>query len=183
MLGTFTQPLRLRPLILLSVTIAACHDPQPCPDCDEHADEAEAEEGPPTPDLPCGGADFMTDNLNCGSCGNACTVWWEGTDWEGGACAQGVCGPGWPTSCTNGTGGANTCKEICANHGWTCVANGCSGLTAMLFDVSFGWGCDPDPDGPDRTMTGSCDEQIPWMSDDPGFTREVMCCCGDSLNP
>jgi hypothetical protein len=113
LLRRFTQPLILRPLILLSVIAAACHDPQPCPDCDEQA-EGEAEEGPPPLDLPCGGADFMTDNLNCGSCGNACTVWWEGTDWEAGSCAEGVCGPEWRT-CLPVLGEGETCEQLCVS--------------------------------------------------------------------
>jgi hypothetical protein len=128
--------------------------------------------------LPCGGADFMTDNYNCGSCGNECPLWYEGSDWEAGTCVEGMCGPLW-TTCTDSSGTGNTCGEICTGGGQTCVANGCSGFTALLFDVLDFQPCDdPVPDGPDGVMTGPCDEQIPWESDMLSSTR-VQCCCGE----
>ena len=120
------------------------------------------------PDLPCGGADLMTDNLNCGSCGNECTVFFEGLDWEAGSCQAGKCGPVW-IPCLTSVFGA-TCEELCG--GLTCVANGCSGSTGLLFAELYG--CEVD-DEPIKTMDGACDQPIPWSDDDVTHAR---CCCG-----
>src|SRR5690606_25764675 len=121
------------PLVLLA--IAGCRDPLPCEDCGEDAvGDGDQEEGP-LPDLPCGGADLMTDNDNCGTCGNACNVWYEGTDLEAGTCQAGVCGPSWVT-CGNAELSAATCEERCAQQDRACVPGGCSGLTGVLFHVA-----------------------------------------------
>ena len=102
-----------RIIIAISALVGAtaCRQPLPCDDCDAHEDEQDAAEDP-IPDLPCGGADLMTDNDNCGVCGNECDVWYEGTEWEGGGCEAGKCGPRWH-NCWNSTGNASTCDEIC----------------------------------------------------------------------
>jgi hypothetical protein len=148
----------------------ACRDPIPCSDCDDSA--ADMEEGEPTPDLPCGGADLMTDPHNCGSCGAECSVWFPNTDWAAGACEAGECvGPGW-SDCSWSAFGAN-CGEVCTGAGTTCVAGGCSGYTALLIkeggiDVT----CTLPPYA---TMDGSCEEPIPYEDDG---TTYVMCCCG-----
>jgi hypothetical protein len=55
--------------LLLFLSIAGCRGPLPCTGCEEQGED----ESPPD-DLPCGGADLMTDNLNCGACGNECAV-------------------------------------------------------------------------------------------------------------
>jgi hypothetical protein len=160
---------------LLGVT--ACRDQLPCPDCDDKADDQDDhdEDDEPLPDLPCGGADLLTDNLNCGSCGHECIVYLPDTPYEAGTCNDGVCGPGW-TNCQP-EGPFPNCAEICTAFGHTCVAQGCGGLTAMLYAVNFdGWGCDPTNGTPVVTMSGGCEEAIPWLFD--GETaREVMCCC------
>ena len=57
-------------MALLLSAMAACHDPLPCPDCDEADIADEPNDTEPMPDLPCGGADLVTDNSNCGACGN-----------------------------------------------------------------------------------------------------------------
>ena len=159
-------------LVLLSTTVA-CRDPLPCPDCDE-ADIAESpDDAEPTPDLPCSGADLMNDNDNCGSCGNECPVWFEGTDWEAGTCVNGVCGPYW-TECLDY--GDENCVEICARFDRTCVAQGCSGMTGALYYVGFEGTCRTES-APAITMTGSCEEPIPWESDVPLEDIYAMCCC------
>jgi hypothetical protein len=180
MLTTLSKSLLFLSFFALLASATGCRNgPLPCPDCDDQADDDSLPDLPPPDDLPCGGADFMNDSYNCGSCGSECTLWYEGTDWEAGTCIDGVCGPQWKTCIGEGSQ-ANTCDEICGSTGLTCVANGCSGMTAMLFDVfSFG-SCGPDPDlgGPDGTMTGPCNEQIPWLTTIE-TSRQVMCCCGE----
>jgi len=168
---------------LLAVLLAttACRDQLPCPDCDEKADEQDddQDDDEPLPDLPCGGADLLTDNLNCGSCGHECVLWDAGTPYESGGCIEGQCGPRW-TYCQAGgfPGGFSNCSEICTALGETCVPDGCAGYTAALYDVDFdGHGCDPKTSTPAVTMTGDCDEPIPWASDDDESMREVKCCC------
>jgi hypothetical protein len=153
---------------------AACRGPMPCPDCDS-ADDVQADDMQNDPDLPCGGADFLTDPRNCGACGNEC-VDYPGTEWEVGSCQMGVCtGPFW-SSCTGETFGA-TCAEICAGYTASCVAKGCSGNTTLLFknEGDFSW-CNI-PDDTPVTIDGACDEPIPW---EQGFSfpTHVRCCCG-----
>jgi hypothetical protein len=87
--------------VLFFLGAAGCNAP-PCPDCEEPADVGDADgdgdgDGDePLPDLPCGGADLMTDNLNCGTCGHECGVWYEGTEYQAGACEQDECSrSGW----------------------------------------------------------------------------------------
>lgn len=160
------------------VGATACRQPLPCDDCDALEDEQDVAEDP-VPDLPCGGADLMTDNDNCGVCENECNVWYEGTEWEGGNCQAGECGPSWgPVGCFNSTANGATCEELCELVDLDCVPAGCSGLTAMLLNVSHFSieGCSLD-DGPDATMTGACTDPIPWETTDE-WDRHVMCCCG-----
>jgi hypothetical protein len=154
--------------------MSACRDKPTCLECEEAA--ADGDEGIPLPDLPCDGADLMTDNLNCGTCGNECGLYYPGTAYEAGSCREGVCGPGW-SSCTPGdeTAPWQTCSGLCTALGQTCVPNGCAGLTGMMYDVLFGEGCHPDF-GPVVTLTGGCDEQIPWMTPTENHI-EAMCCC------
>ena len=163
-------------LLTATAVLTGCRNMLPCPDCDDQAEAVDLphEDEAPLPDLPCGGADFMTDSHNCGSCGNECPLWYEGTDWEAGTCVQGECGPRW-TTCTSGEGIFNTCGELCSSGGLTCFAGGCSGFTALLTRVGFDGNCRPIP--PDRTMTGSCDEPIPWEHTIE-WDLHVKCCCG-----
>lgn len=179
MFTTRTKPLTFLALLGVVASAPACRGPVPCPDCGEQAeaDDADAPPAdlPPLPDLPCGGADIRNDNYNCGSCGNECPLWYEGSEWEAGTCVEGVCGPLW-TDCLEQFG--DTCGEICAlGSDQFCVANGCSGFTALLFDTLVFSPCEnPVPDGPAGVMTGSCDEPIPWQSDFENPPR-VQCCC------
>jgi hypothetical protein len=173
------QKLLIVAFLAWALGTAACRQPTPRPasenDDDDVAngnDQANENEDIPQPDLPCGGADLMTDNLNCGTCGHECPLWYEGTMYEAGTCNAGVCGPRW-AECTFGF---LNCAEICAAFGTTCVSNGCSGYTGLLFGVNFGNGCDADEYVPEATLTGGCNEPIPWEPSGD-FPREVMCCC------
>ena len=159
-------------LALISLSCAsACRDPLPCPECEEADIEDSPDDSDLPPDLPCGGADLMTDNDNCGGCGNACNVWYEGTDVEAGTCVDGECGPYW-TQCNDYSD--SSCAEVCAGYSRTCVAEGCSGLTAALYYVGLEGACQTE--SPALTMTGSCDEPIPYESTIEG-TVHAMCCC------
>ncbi|PRQ06534.1 hypothetical protein [Enhygromyxa salina] len=156
--------------LALLANATACRAPLPCPDCDEQDGPEDEQEDGPVPDLPCGGADLMTDNLNCGTCGNECTVFFEGLEWEAGSCQAGECGPIWVECMQEGFGA--TCEELCKLHEASCVPNGCAGSTALLMAKLYG--CDPD-DEPIKTMVGACDEPIPWSDEDVTHAR---CCCG-----
>jgi hypothetical protein len=171
-----TTTIKHFPLALLSLALlvhaTACHGTLPCPDCDEQADAEDEQEDGPLPDLPCGGADLMTDNLNCGSCGNECTVVFEGLEWEGGSCQAGECGPVWLPCLPSGLDA--TCGELCASYESTCIANGCSGLTGLLLAVTE-FGVCLEPSSIIKTMAGACDEPIPWNEDEFNY---ASCCCG-----
>jgi hypothetical protein len=157
--------------------VSACRDKPTCLDCDD-AGEAKNDEaddnGAPAPDLSCGGADLMTDNLNCGTCGNECVLYYAETEYEAGTCNEGVCGPGW-TDCLPEI--HENCEDLCVGYGATCVPNGCAGLTGLVFTVNIdGIGCGGFWHTLVAEMSGGCDEPIPWMpiGQDP---RHVECCC------
>lgn len=162
-----------------TVGTSACREKLPCRECDEGVaddDGPSPPDLPPMPDLPCGGADLLTDNLNCGTCGHECGLSHPGTEYEAGGCHEGVCGPGGWSDCHGESSDDlwNTCSDLCNVLGRTCVPNGCAGLTGMMFPVLFGEGCGEFP--PVATMTGGCDELIPWMND-AEFPWHVECCC------
>ncbi len=160
-------------LLLMLLVAPACRDPLPCDDCDSVAEEADHAEDPPA-DLPCGGADLETDNDNCGTCGNECPVWLEDTPWEAGTCQAGECGPTW-TQCLDRSLFVANCEEFCVDFGRTCVAGGCSGFTALLYDVNATNVCELD-DPPNLTMSGACTDPIPWEQTIE-WNRFAMCCC------
>ena len=77
--------------------------------------------------------------------------------------------------CESEYNGYSTCEEICAGSGVKCVANGCSGYTALLSWVGGDFDyCDVPPYA---TMDGPCDEPIPWEGESWEGMR-AMCCCG-----
>lgn len=168
----------MNPAIVILALVAlldttGCHTPAPSPDC--MIEQEDGDDATELPDLPCGGADLMTDNLNCGTCGHECLLWDPGTDYEAGTCSAGVCGPGW-SDCLSDLYALNTCAEICAAFEVACVPKGCSGYTGLLYQVLFGEGCDPYVEPPVATMTGSCNEPIPWMTPSD-YPLHTMCCC------
>lgn len=170
-MGTTTNMRAIYLSLSLVVAANACRgrEPMPCPDCYDAADDVR-EDLPP--DLPCGGADLLSDPLNCGSCSNSCLSL-PGTEWEAGACQSGECVGPWWTACEGKLAGA-TCEEICGEA--ACVPNGCSGYTALLYPgggADF-YDCDAHP--PDSTMSGPCDVPIPWESS--GSSTHARCCCG-----
>lgn len=165
-------------IVFCMFCMSACRDKPTCLNCGEDV-AAEDNDGTPPPDLPCGGADLMTDNLNCGTCGHECEIWYRDTEYEAGSCNDGVCGPGGWSSCIPGENTVpwKNCSDICISLGDSCVPNGCAGLTGMMFATSFdGWGCSAYRYTPVVTMSGGCDELIPWGS--PGESLlDVQCCC------
>jgi hypothetical protein len=168
-----------RAILMLSLLgvfgISACRDKLPCPDCDEEV-AAEDNDDTPLPDLPCGGADLMTDNLNCGTCGHECVLYYAETEYEAGTCTAGVCGPGW-SNCAPESDLWENCSDICIALGETCVSNGCAGLTGMMFTLNIdGGGCGVPEYTPVEIMSGGCDQPIPWM-DTGENPRHVECCC------
>jgi hypothetical protein len=171
-------------LILTFVGVFAmsgCRDKPTCLDCEEAAAEADDNDNDDTPmsDLPCGGADLMTDNLNCGTCGHECVLSYDDTQYEAGSCNEGVCGPGgWSSCIPGGIGPVANCSEVCLSLGRTCVANGCAGLTGMMFGVLFGQGCNAYEYTPVALLSGGCDQPIPWMMGAGENPRDVQCCCG-----
>ncbi len=156
--------------------LSACREKLPCTDCGEDVaddNDHEAEPDLPRPDLPCGGADLMTDNLNWGTCGHECGLYYPGTPYEAGGCKAGKCGPGgWTVGePKDADDPQENCAEVCAARGTTCVANGCAGLTGMMFDVLFG-----NSYGPIATFSGACEDPIPWNTPAENLLH-VECCC------
>jgi hypothetical protein len=161
-------------ILLLALTALGCRAPLPCPDCDEVADE----HADPTPDLPCGGADFQTDSYNCGACGNECPMLNPDTDYTVGQCNAGECGgPYWyeqlfdplqlpPVSC----------DEVCAGHSRTCVERGCSGKTGFMCGYLFQEGCLNTLFGI-TDWFGPCAEPVEWHDPDINDTASLHCCC------
>lgn len=161
--------------LALALGLVGCRDTLPCTDCDEAADD---QDDAPTPDLPCGGADLMTDNLNCGSCGKECGLWYAGTEWEAGSCVEGECSPGGWAGCVHDAipDPFANCAEICTALGQSCLPQGCAGATALVFEIGFEDTCDAWSFDPAVVMTGSCEEPIPWLTTDE-YSHEVSCCC------
>lgn len=169
----------LLPISLVLVTLA-CRPPQPCGDgCDDAAEGTSEElDLPPPGDLPCGGADLMTDNLNCGSCGNECYVQdlhGFGDSWDaGGSCKEGKCGPVW-SGCDGDTN--STCREILAAQGLEC-GTGCNaktpGATMLYFDLSetLGGACWVQSSPIEYSL--GCDDPLPW---NPDHVAELVACC------
>jgi len=159
-------------LIALSVLLAACNRTLPCDDCEEV--EAAAEEqadSDPIPDLPCGGADLMTDDENCGECGHECPINLVDTEWEAGGCQGGVCQPTWG-SCSSGW---QTCSEYCSLANFECVEGGCAGASGLRITVPAQDGCLPESHA--KSPIESCDTVIDYESDDPLFFIDSVCCC------
>lgn len=165
----------------LLVPLPACNRPSP-----DGEDIAVEDEGVML-DLPCGGSDLKTDDLNCGACGNACGVWWPGTQYAAGGCLEGECGPIWTTLFgLPPPPSVYTCEQVCAYGNVACVPRGCSGMTAFVCESigDFGTQCNlGDPfNHALLEVTGECDEAIPhpYANPDevePGTFIDFACCC------
>jgi hypothetical protein len=164
------------PLVLF---VLACNRPG------ENVAVENEEEGVPS-DLPCGGADLMTDDRNCGTCGNACNVMWPDTEYAAGGCIEGECGRTWSApGPLSAPPEVETCEELCSYGDIPCVARGCSGMTAYVCaDIGdFGNECylgDPAHHALVE-FTGECDEPIPypdWFEADTFTFISYACCCG-----
>jgi hypothetical protein len=76
------------------------------------------------PDIECDGVcvNPLTDNLNCGECGNMCVI-----EWELGGCVEGYCAP--RLSDCVAWDNPIPCSEVCAQSVGSCVEMGCDGFT------------------------------------------------------
>jgi hypothetical protein len=151
------------------VLLAGCGPSDLCPDC---VDEE------PIPDLPCGGADLQTDDLNCGTCGNECWVDGKGTDYEAGSCHEGQCGPHWYYKQYLSAGGPSgefpkaSCDDVCTENSVSCVAEGCSGKTGYMCGLGdFTGECPP------IDWTGPCAMDVPWPDFGGSVIPVLTCCC------
>jgi hypothetical protein len=179
--------MKIRRLLLIPLALAtlACRPPQPCGDgCDDAADGSSGDTSedpdlPPPTDLPCGGADLMTDDLNCGACGNECYV--QDTDtavegeWRGGGhCMNGQCGSVW-AGCDSDQ--YPTCRTLLEPQGLECGTD-CSaktpGTTVLYFDVfeTLGGTCWFDSYPIEYAL--GCDDPLPW---NPDHNSELVACC------
>lgn len=159
-------------LIIVAALLTTACKPTPCDDsCAEAQDQGE-DDGTPT-DLPCGGADLLTDNDNCGFCGNECELSLAQTAYEAGGCEGGVCGLRWGP-CQPG-GDQADCNEACAQLGQQCVAGACGGFTGLVFNLSGGDFSSCTDVEPYAVLSGTCDEPIPWILND--LPPRVRCCC------
>lgn len=114
-------------------------------------------------ELLCNGscADVMTDDDNCGSCGNTCDIAKTGGLGDGiGGCASGVCEPTW-SECIPFEAPIKSCNEVCGESGQSCVADSCQTDTFVeyvglnqCYDFFEGWGVNGDCSGPTFPLDG-----------------------------
>lgn len=171
---------RLLSITLLLITSCNQSDTGPNQDGDGDADD-QAEETGMMPDLPCGGADLLTDNYNCGACSNECDVIWPYTQYAAGLCVDGKCGPRWagflpllPPPDTL------TCDDVCSAGDLECAPRGCSGLTGVVCVNlgDFGTQCDLAFNAARIEISSNCDEPAPYPNDvEPGDHVYLDCCC------
>lgn len=107
--------------------------------------------------------DVMSNDDNCGGCGVECVVKAEPPI---GSCVEGVCTPTW-SECVLQSDGYETCDEICALEGKTCVTQGCNGDTFLMNgDLT---GCNAGI--PLQTTAITCEGPIGWQQ------SAGACCC------
>lgn len=173
--------------LLLPLLLASCNS---TPE-QESADQGEglADEGtdhgedPPDEGMDlalCDGVevDRMSDNDNCGECGNECGVWWPDTPYTAGGCYKGECGPSWSILFTLSKAENDTCAEVCAfGYPTECVARGCSGMTGYIcIDGNCAIG-DPWSNPPFEELTGDCDEPMVSPPVLANHEASYACCC------
>jgi hypothetical protein len=171
--------------LILVLSLVACRPGQPCPTCEDVAGDDPVADLNSLTDLPCAGADLETDHLNCGACGNECTLRFSSSKYGVGTCEEGECDPAnwapmeWPEPTPL------TCDELCGSYvdledePASCVARGCSGLTALVCSSIMGESCQVFwGELADLEFAGACDEPIPWpdIVNDSSL-RVVYCCC------
>lgn len=174
---------RLSP-IFLTLAALACRPPQPCGDgCDAAVDDSAEDPDlpadlPPPTDLPCGGADLMTDNLNCGSCGHVCKIQNLPEDlhpWDaGGSCKDGKCGSFWSLCLSDKY---QTCRQVLEAAGFECGTD-CNAKTPGTTVLYFDWEENPfgscwNHAAPIEYSLG-CDDPLPW---NPDHAAETISCC------
>jgi hypothetical protein len=171
-----------RALLLLPLLLASCSSPASVESTDRGDDGEESDTGTP-PDLPCGGADFMTDDRNCGTCGNECGVVWPGTDYTVGGCVAGECGPVWskPLLMPHPPE-VLTCNDVCGLDDRKCLPRACADLTGYVCVglEEYGATCNlgnPKNFPPIEVVT-DCDESVPYPNGlDDTDQAYLGCCC------
>ncbi len=168
---------------ILTLQIVACNRPSADGESDSEGLTAEGQEEGTVTDLPCGGADLQTDDLNCGACGNECYSMWPETEYAAGECVNGSCSPRW----TGWFGhlpppDIRTCEQICAYGNIPCVPRGCSGMTALVCGEYTEWSNRCDLGDPAHhamiEFSGECDEPVPYPKDtDDYYLIDFACCC------
>ncbi len=109
----------------------------------------------------CGGVctDLMMTAQHCGACGKVCAS----------GCEDGGCAPAWG-ECVRFDEGFDTCDQICAASGQTCVENGCGkGWTVRGFGGNF----ECMNDELETHFAEPCGAIQPWELD----RVTVKCCC------
>jgi len=103
--------------------------------------------------------DITMDGNHCGMCGMVCA----------GGCDNGKCAPSW-SECVGFQEGYETCDQICAVSGETCVENGCGGNTVRAY------GLESDCEKGQLAIVGPepCDNVQMW----PPNASVIQCCCG-----
>ncbi len=71
--------------------------------------------------------DVMTDDLNCGQCGNICE-----TVGQSGGCDNGICAPAL-SECVTAEDPPQNCSDVCSGLGKSCVAQGCNGVSYVWY--------------------------------------------------
>jgi hypothetical protein len=129
-------------------------------------ESTDSETGPicDPPQMSCGGecADVMTDDFNCGACGNECTV-----VLGAGGCVDGECSPTW-SSCVVADP-LTLCSVICQAEGFdACALCGPENSSLLWFTISLD--CEAG-----RTLEGEvgmCE-----VEPDAGQSNYYRCCC------
>jgi hypothetical protein len=129
-------------------------------------ESSDSETGPmcDPPQMPCGDecVDVMTDDSNCGACGNECTV-----VLDAGGCVDGECSPTW-SSCVPAAP-LTSCSVLCQAEGFEgCALCGPSSLSVIWFGTPM----DCETGALWDAEAGSCQTQP-----DVDLSDYYRCCC------